>query len=73
MAYTTVLKSENQGDGCTQREGRTQEVHLQKLLLERGIDPRSVGRGFEGQQDDSGGQTANRKINVEAPEIIVSD
>lgn len=67
LGYATVLNGEEVRDSSTHDQHNTGKVHLQKLLLEGRLLRHGLLRRLEKEQDDTGRDSANRQVDVEAP------
>lgn len=67
VGNASVLHSQDEGDGGSHHQDDTERVHLSDLLRERRLDRHGIARSLEEDEDDGGGDTTNRQVDVEAP------
>lgn len=63
----TPLEREKQGDDASHEEQSADGIHLRELAFPRGLGALGSLRRGEEEEDEDGGDEAERKINVEAP------
>jgi hypothetical protein len=67
VGLATVLDSENVGDGGAHHEDDANGVHLSDLLKERSLLGDGSAGSLEEEEDDTGRDTSDGKVDVEAP------
>lgn len=67
VGLTTVLDSENVGDGGAHHKDDADGVHLSDLLKERSLLGDGSAGSLEEEEDDTGRDTSDGKVDVEAP------
>lgn len=67
VSLTTVLDSENVGDGGAHHEDDADGVHLSDLLKKRSLLGDSSAGSLEEEEDDASRDTSDGKVDVEAP------
>lgn len=67
VSLATVLNSENIRDGSTHHENDADRIHLEELLKNRGLFRNSSTGSLEEDQDNTGRDSTDREVDVEAP------